>query len=213
MLSRFFRIDTFLFRDKTSPNHTKKRKTTQQQNEENKQTTTGTTHDNTMINSLTVAKFLATLISVNGFMMWTEPEMMLAMYNSPSLPESVHMCKFTAAAMLSCGIPILHLLSGNQDFDTALFIAQIPWMLQYLRSTYINQDQKKMTVPLSNYIIPFFGAWLVVHANFINSSSSSIGMTSGLIFGGFIMLNGISAATNQFNLHPDINLGLVRVHW
>jgi hypothetical protein len=94
--------------------------------------------------SLLVAKSLAVLGGVNGLCMWTMPKTMLSLYNAPTIPKNVQLYTVLAASIMSYSAMASYTLNVDANINQAVALGQIPWILQFLRSLFIDQNQKRL---------------------------------------------------------------------
>jgi hypothetical protein len=100
---------------------------------------------------LLVAKSLAAFGGVNGLCMWLMPKTMLSIYNAPTIPENVHLFTVLATAILSHSVMANFTLNVDANINYAVALGQIPWILQTLRSIFLDRNQKRLKASQSKF--------------------------------------------------------------
>ena len=109
---------------------------------------------------------------------------MLNLYKAPKTKHNVHLFKYNAAAMLAFHVAALYCLFVEYDNNRAMAYAQIPWLLQGLRSYFVDRSYEIVGTAKMDDLSLF-----VLCPIFFSSFWNQVPNTA-LIFGTFAMLNG-----------------------
>jgi hypothetical protein len=150
--------------------------------------------------SLLVAKSLAVLGGVNGLCMWIFPKTMLSLYNAPTIPKNVQLYTVLAASIMSYSVMASYTLNVDANINQAVALAQIPWILQSLRSLFIDQNQKRLG---ESYAIDIFP--LLLSPWFVYTGWNDVAPAT-LLFGMIQLVNGVSILINP-DFHTKVWTG------
>jgi hypothetical protein len=95
-----------------------------------------------------------------------------------------------ATAILSYSVMANYTLNVDANINHAVALGQIPWILQALRSIFLDRNQKHLKVPLSNDLIPLLASPCFMYAGWNNVAPAA------LLFAIIQLINGLSIVTN-----------------
>mmetsp|Transcript_2929 Transcript_2929/g.8245 ORF Transcript_2929/g.8245 Transcript_2929/m.8245 type:complete len:241 (+) Transcript_2929:168-890(+) len=143
--------------------------------------------------------------------LWIHPKPLLELYGANPSPKMLQLSRFKGGLYLSLNITAAFMLFGS-NFYQAMTAGYMPWILQALRSIFIDKDHcdPRLKIPLACTVPP-----LIVAPFFLYGYASEMHMAP-IVFGIIHLINGISAAsfpdshTKAWGSRPDAKDDLIR---
>jgi hypothetical protein len=150
-----------------------------------------------ILDALVIAKGLSALGAANSLANYMVPRKMLSVYHRSGPPANrrkvqIHLA--TATSLLSLSVVAISTIFFGMHINKAAAICQVPWVLNALRSLFVDQNWKHLGDPLTtltNDLLPLIAGILFACASWNESDASS------RIFGAFMLVNGCSVMTNM----------------